>query len=119
MPLTQSLPHKIARGLVRVGKKSRRKIDRVLAACSRIGNPDVFAPDSFIWTRELERNWPDIRAEVDAILCHREAVPPLRDISPDHKKIAGDGRWRSYFFVGVWPEITREYGALPQNNGGS
>ncbi len=100
MPLTQALSYRITRGLVRIGKRSRRTIDRVLAASSLVGNPDVFDPDTFSWTDILEQNWQDIRDEMHEILRHRDAVPPLRDISPDHKRIAGDGRWQSYFMWG-------------------
>ncbi len=100
MPLTQALRYRVTRGLVHVGKRSRRFIDRIMAASSIIDNTDVFDNDDFQWTSMLEENWQDIRAEMQVILRHRQAVPPLRDISPDHKRIAGDDRWQSYFMWG-------------------
>jgi beta-hydroxylase len=41
-----------------------------------------------------------VQEEADRILADREAVPPLRRISPDHDRIAEDDRWRSFFLWG-------------------
>lgn len=41
-----------------------------------------------------------IRDEAAAALQDLEQVPPLASISPDHRRIAPAGRWRSFFLVG-------------------
>lgn len=116
MQLTQAITHKISRGLVRIGKRSRRNIDRILAASSRVGDPDIFEDNVFAWTQPLEENWEIIRDEMQAILRHREAVPPLRDISPDHQKVAGDGRWRSFFLWGYGLKSDENTARCPQTS---
>ncbi|PHR60959.1 MAG: aspartyl beta-hydroxylase [Robiginitomaculum sp.] len=87
----------VLRGLVKFGSRSRPHIDRFLAHNSKVGDTALFANDQFAWTKLLEENWHEIDQEMRAVLRHRDAVPPLRDISPDHSRIAADGRWRSFF----------------------
>ncbi|VAV87225.1 Aspartyl/Asparaginyl beta-hydroxylase [hydrothermal vent metagenome] len=97
MHTIDTLSNHVLRGLVELGSKSRVHIDRFLAKQSKVGDPALFDKDQFKWTTLLEKNWQKIDQEMREILRHRDAVPPLRDISPDHKRIAGDGLWRSFF----------------------
>lgn len=40
-------------------------------------------------------------------------MPPLRDISPDHARIAGDGNWRSFFLIGYGYEVAENCARAP------
>ncbi|HAF93671.1 MULTISPECIES: aspartyl/asparaginyl beta-hydroxylase domain-containing protein [Pseudomonadaceae] len=85
--------------LYQTGKKLRPLLNRFLSKHSLVGDPPVFDKAAFPWTAELERHWPVIRAELDALLRQGTAIPALRDISPDHRRIA-EGSWRSFFLWG-------------------
>jgi beta-hydroxylase len=94
--------------LFRIGKKLRHRISAIIARSSRVGNAPVLQPAQFAWIAELERHWPDIRAELDALLAHQDGIPPLAEISPDHRRIAPPGKWKSFFLYG--------YGYAQQQN---
>jgi beta-hydroxylase len=86
--------------LYRFGKKSRPLIDRLLASHSEVGDPPVFDPAVFPWTDALSANWQAIAAEARMVVRDLNAVPPLHDLSPDHRRIAEPDKWRSFFLWG-------------------
>lgn len=81
-------------------KRQRHTINDLIARSSLIPNDPVFDPRDFGWTALLRDNWQTIRDEALAIYRHRSAIPPLRDISPDHRALVKDQRWRSFFLIG-------------------
>ncbi len=86
--------------IYRLGKKLRHRISAVVARSSQVGDLPVYETAAFPWIAELESRWPEIRRELDAILAMREAIPPLASISPDHRRIAPPGKWKSFFLHG-------------------
>jgi beta-hydroxylase len=86
--------------LFRIGKKLRHRISALIARSSLVGDAPVLQPGQFPWVAELEREWPVIRAELDALLARQEGIPPLAEISPDHRRIAPPGKWKSFFLYG-------------------
>jgi beta-hydroxylase len=86
--------------LFRVGKRLRHRIGAIIARSSRVGNDPVLDPTFFPWIPELESRWPAIREEVDRLLARQEGIPPLADISPDHRRIASPDQWKSFFLYG-------------------
>jgi len=84
----------------RFAKKQRHRANDLIARSSLISNDPVLDPSGFDWTAKLARNWEAIRDEALAIYRHRDAIPPLREISPDHRRIMGDNSWRSFFLIG-------------------
>ena len=89
----------------RLGKKLRPQFNNFLAKNSLIGNPAFFDKQQFPWTAELERNWETVRDEVNQLLQNNVAIPTLREISPDHRRIAKDSGWRSFFLWGYGYKI--------------
>ncbi|MDY0884092.1 hypothetical protein SMD27_14680 [Dongia soli] len=55
-------------------KRLRLWLNRVLAAHSEVGDPAVFDNDVFPWIGNLERHWPAIRAEVEALVRSGEEI---------------------------------------------
>lgn len=100
--------------LVRIGGKLRAPLDRVIARYSLVGNPPVFDDGTFPWMRELEREWPVIRRELETVLRHRDAIPTLDSISPDHKRIAPKGMWRSFFLWGYGYRVDENCARCPR-----
>lgn len=86
--------------LYRLGKRMRHRIGAVIARSSRVGDMPVYDTRLFPWIAEVESRWPEIRAEVDSLLAHEDGIPPLADISPDHRRIAPPGKWKSFFLWG-------------------
>lgn len=86
--------------LFRIGKRMRHRIGAVIARSSRVGDTPVYDTKLFPWIARLEARWPEIRAEVDRLLAREEGIPPLAAISPDHRRIAPPGKWRSFFLWG-------------------
>jgi beta-hydroxylase len=86
--------------IMRFGKWIQPKTNRWIANSSRIPDIPVFKASDFAWTKKIEDNWEVIRAEAAAVLEDLESVPPLATVSPDHRRIAPAGRWRSFFLIG-------------------
>ena len=86
--------------LFRIGKKLRHRFSAVIARSSRVGDVPVYDPRLFPWIAGLERQWPAIREELRTVLDLEAAIPPLADISPDHRRIAPPGKWKSFFLHG-------------------
>jgi aspartyl/asparaginyl beta-hydroxylase (cupin superfamily) len=86
--------------LFRVGKRMRHRISAVIARSSKVGNDPVLDTRLFPWIAELEKRTPEIRAEVDRLLALQDGIPPLADISPDHRRIAPPDQWKSFFLHG-------------------
>ena len=108
---------------VLIGEWILDRLDRLVARSSRLGDPEVFDSGDFAWTRMLEAGWPRIRAELDDLLTHRDALPNFQDISTDQASITDDDRWKTYFFYGFGhrsaencarcPETARLLAAVP------
>ena len=81
-------------------KRQRHRVNDSIAKSSLISNAPVLDACDFDWTAELASNWQAIRNEALAIYQHRDAIPPLREISPDHAGIVKDNAWRSFFLIG-------------------
>ncbi len=62
----------------------------------------------------LESNWGAIRDEAAELLRDRMSVPSVREISPDHAKIATDEKWRSFFLWGYGVKIEANCARAPQ-----
>ncbi|MEP2380964.1 MAG: hypothetical protein ABJH48_11770, partial [Parasphingorhabdus sp.] len=86
--------------IIKIGKKLRNSANRISSSQSLIPTTPLQQPDIFDWTDRLKDSWADIAREASEILDHRDAVPPLKDISPDHARIAGDGNCKSFFLGG-------------------
>jgi len=75
-------------------------LDRVFRRYSTLAEQEVFPNALFPWTGKLEANWSAIRTEADRVLRDQQSIQPVRDLSPDHHRIAVDDRWRSFVLWG-------------------
>lgn len=97
-----------------IGKKLRPWFNRAIARFSTVPNAPLLDPSWFPWMAELQGDWRRIRAEAERILSERDAVPLLNEISPDHARIAGDQKWRSFFLHGYGYRIAENCARAPQ-----
>jgi len=98
-------------------------VNPAIARQSKIPEQRFYRPSDFAWVAPLEANWKAIRAELDALLVHRDALPNFQDISTDQYTLTDDDRWKTYFFYGYGfrsdancarcPETTRLIEAIP------
>lgn len=86
--------------LFRIGKRLRHRISAVIASSSSVGDTPVYDPALFPWAAVLEAQWQAIRDEAATVLARDAAIPPLAEISPDHRRIAPPGKWKSFFLIG-------------------
>ena len=100
--------------LVRYGKRLRKPTNRILVKYSKVGDPPVYPAYTFDWQKDIEANWQAIRDEALAVLSHRSAVPVLREVSPDHDRIAVDEKWQSYFLWGYGYRMHMNCDRCPQ-----
>lgn len=100
--------------LMRVGKEYLPKFNGWIAGSSKVGDRPVFDTTNFPWVKELESHWTEIRDEAASVLQDLSQVPPLATISPDHRRIAPAGRWRSYFLIGYRYRIEANCRACPR-----
>ncbi len=100
--------------VVRVGKKLRRHVDSLVARSSLVPNAPVLDPADFAWTARLRDAWQTVRDEAIAVTRNPDAVPALAAISPDHKRIAADDKWRSFFLVGYGQTIADNVARCPR-----
>lgn len=88
-----------------MGKKLRPLVNWAAARGSTIPVAPVLSDSSLPWSAELQGLWVGIALEARALLAKRDRLPRLRDVSPNHACIAGDGRWRCFFLYGYGERI--------------
>jgi aspartyl/asparaginyl beta-hydroxylase (cupin superfamily) len=84
----------------RVGDRVLKRVNRAIARQSELPVQPFYDPATFPWVAPLEHDWRLIRAELDAVLAHRDALPNFQDISTDQYNLTDDDRWKTYFFYG-------------------
>jgi beta-hydroxylase len=100
--------------LLRVGKNSRKSLNRILARSSRVGDPAWFERDQFPWMKELEDNWEKIRDEAENLLAVRDLLPAMEELSPDHDRLTSGGTWRAFFLHGYGARCERSCARCPE-----
>ena len=98
----------------RAAKKLRGRIDDWIARYSLISNESCIDPSAFDWTSELGEHWREIRAEAEALMPRLETVPPLRSVSPDHRRIARTDLWKSFFLWGYGYPVEQNIARCPR-----
>ncbi|MGE4609467.1 MAG: aspartyl/asparaginyl beta-hydroxylase domain-containing protein, partial [Myxococcota bacterium] len=93
--------------ILRVGKKSGKQFNRILANSSLVGDPAWFDRDQFPWMKTLEDSWEIVRREAEGILEARDLLPAIHEISPDHDRLSNDGTWKAFFFYGYGSRFDR------------
>ncbi|MEI9932988.1 MAG: aspartyl/asparaginyl beta-hydroxylase domain-containing protein [Rhizomicrobium sp.] len=88
--------------------------DRLLMRSAAIKECAIVPNEIFPWTEYLKANTPAIRAEAERLLQDRMSVPSVREISPDHAKIALDDKWRSFFLWGYGVRIPANCARCPE-----
>ena len=100
--------------IIQTGLRLLPGFDRLLMRFS-IGKEQPVIPNKdFAWTKYIEAQTPIIRAEAEKLLRDRMSVPSIREVSPDHDKIALDDKWRSFFLWGYGVRIKENLAKCPE-----
>lgn len=111
-PRADLRPEKSA--LLKFGIWAQPRVNALVARSSKVGDAPVHDKANWPWVAALEANWRTIREEAYRALGDLSHVPPLAEISPDHRRIAPAGRWRSYFLYGYGYRVDRHCIECPE-----
>ncbi|MBI4367438.1 MAG: aspartyl/asparaginyl beta-hydroxylase domain-containing protein [Deltaproteobacteria bacterium] len=75
-------------------------VERLNLTCSKLGNPPIYDNAVFPWTKEIERDWRAIRAELDRVLVRQQELPGFHEISFDVATISQDRGWKTFLLAG-------------------
>lgn len=105
------------RGLViRLGKRVRGRFNRLIARSSLVPVTPYIDSSLFPWAATLESNWRDIRAELDALSVNGAEILPLARVSPDHHRVAKDGKWKSFVLEAYGYHVPRNRALCPRTS---
>ncbi len=100
----QNIPLRFVRpkqsALVKFGKRIRDPVNSWFSRQSLVPSQPVIAEHHLPQLKELRRNWRVVQEEAFRLLSEREDIPAFGKISPDHRRIASGGYWKSFFFEG-------------------
>ena len=99
---------------VRLGKKLRDPVNGFLAKQSLIGDAPIIDPADVPGLNEVAPRWEEFREEIEPLMRERDAIPPLGEISPDHRRIASSPAWKSFFFRGYGYEAKDNQARCPK-----
>jgi beta-hydroxylase len=70
------------------------------------GGPTFFNNDQFPWTRVVESEWAQIRAEADRVLAALDLVPGIEELQVEQLGLTTDKRWKVFPFYayGHWAQ---------------
>src|ERR1700688_4266085 len=100
--------------VISAGQSLLTAFDRLLTRFATTEERQIFPNELFPWTSYLEANWSVIRDEAQNLLRDRKLVPSFREISPDHKKIAVDDKWRLFFLRAYGVRIGENCARCPE-----
>ncbi|MXO91148.1 aspartyl/asparaginyl beta-hydroxylase domain-containing protein [Pontixanthobacter aquaemixtae] len=99
---------------VRLGKKLRDPVNGFLAKQSLIGDTPILDPADVPGLNVVAGRWEEFRDEIQPLMRERENIPPLGEISPDHRRIASTPAWKSFFFAGYGYEAKANQARCPK-----
>jgi beta-hydroxylase len=83
-------------------------VERLNLKYSKVGNPPIYDNAVFPWTRQIEREWRAIRAELDRVLTRKNDLPGFHELATDVATISQDRGWKTFLLCG--------YGFRSDNN---
>ena len=89
-------------------------VERLNLTYSKVGNPPIYDNAVFPWTKEIERDWRAIRAELDRVLLRQADLPGFHEISSDVATISQDHGWKTFLLAGYGFKSQANIQACPQ-----
>ncbi|MBS0535777.1 MAG: aspartyl/asparaginyl beta-hydroxylase domain-containing protein [Proteobacteria bacterium] len=82
--------------------------ERLNLKFTKVGNPPIYDKAVFPWAKEIEKEWPAIRAELDKVLTRKDELPGFHELATDVATISQDRGWKTFLLAG--------YGFKSENN---
>lgn len=84
----------------------------------RLTSPNLtfFPLDKFPWTQELEKNWQEIRQELETVLQQPEALPEFKSISPEQARISQGAPWSTFILYAYGNRIDENCSKCPKTD---
>jgi ornithine lipid ester-linked acyl 2-hydroxylase len=76
-------------------------VESAIAAFSIHGDRPVYDRGQFPWIARVEADWTKVRAELDNVMTHRDAMPSFQEIMKEVSTIQQDDQWKTFFLRGV------------------
>ncbi len=73
-------------------------LEKRIPVHSKVGTGSLVASEDFPWAETMERNWQQIRGELDAMIAHYDALPNIQDIATDQYGLTQDDKWKTFIF---------------------
>ncbi|MBI5911477.1 MAG: aspartyl/asparaginyl beta-hydroxylase domain-containing protein [Betaproteobacteria bacterium] len=89
-------------------------VERLNASHSKVGNPSIYDKAVFPWAKEIERDWPAIRAELDRILTRKDDLPGFHELMIDVSSISQDRGWKTFLLSGYGFKSQANIKACPE-----
>jgi len=75
-------------------------VERLNLTFSKVGNPPIYDNAVFPWTKDIERDWRTIRAELDRVLKRKDELPGFHELATDVASISKDRGWKTFLLAG-------------------
>ncbi len=89
-------------------------VEKLLIRFSIHGNPPIYDNSLFPWSRDIEREWKNIRRELDIVMERREELPSFHEIMSEVKTITQDDQWKTFFLAGFGLESEENCKRCPE-----
>ncbi|PLX45766.1 MAG: aspartyl beta-hydroxylase [Hyphomicrobiales bacterium] len=96
--MARTLRQRLNQVFLKIGKRIVFGLDKFVAHWSAVDNKPFFDPGDFAWSRQVEQDWPKIRAEIDELLKYRQHLPNFQDLSKDQAYLTKDDGWKTVVF---------------------
>ena len=109
----EKLKKKRRKRVKQAGKRLIRGMAEFLGKQSLVGDAPILRNEPFPFLEPFVANWETIRAEVQEILKHREAVPLFQQVSPDQMRITQKSTWRTFILFGFGTKLKKNCEQAP------
>jgi beta-hydroxylase len=82
-----------------LGRSVLQSTESWLLTYSMVPTTPFLPVETFDWVKRAEAAVPDVQAELEEVLSHREELPNFQDLSPDQKSLSSDAGWKTFFFL--------------------
>jgi ornithine lipid ester-linked acyl 2-hydroxylase len=89
-------------------------LETLITRYSPDGRDEFFDPASLPWVAGVEAAYPQIRAELLAVLQHRPQIPNFQDLSTDQAVLTAGDDWKTFFFHAYGHAIAANCARCPQ-----
>jgi aspartyl/asparaginyl beta-hydroxylase (cupin superfamily) len=89
-------------------------VERLNLKCSRVGNPPIYDKTVFPWVGDVERAYPQMRAELERVLTRKDELPGFHELSSDVATISADRGWKTYLLCGYGFRSQANIAACPR-----